>query len=267
MNIKHYALIFFLCLTIYTNSILANYNKTISFIPTRAIVSSNENQLYLEFWPVVAKAWKKIGIRPTLALVADKQIPVDETIGHVIRFEPLPGVPTSFYAQVIRLLLPLYFEDDICLISDIDMIPLSASYFLDSAPTVHPDNFVVYRNKGYFENKFPMCYNAARGKTFKEIFGITKEQIPNLVAQWYQLGFGWDTDEIMLYRYITTWPDFNERCTLLDHTTSKRIDRSAWRYDEKLVANNWYIDAHCLRPYSKYKREIDRLLKMSKIID
>ena len=264
MNATKQIIFSFICLIIYTNSIFANYNNTII---DRVIVSSNENLTYLEFWPLVAQAWKKMGIKPTLALIADKNLTIDETLGDVIRLEPIPGIPTSFYAQVIRLLLPLYFEDEFCLISDIDMIPLNAAYFNDAVREIDPTHFVVFRNKGYFENKFPMCYNAALGKTFKEIFGIAKEQIPQLVRQWYHEGFGWDTDEIMLYRSVTTWPHFNDRCTLLNHEVRKRIDRSFWKYNEKLLADHWYIDAHCLRPYSKHKKEIDRLLKIARIVE
>ena len=88
-----------------------NFFQVEALIIDRAIVSSDSNPDYLDFWPIVAKAWNKLGIRPTLALIADKSVQVDESLGDVIRFEPIKGVSNALYAQTIRLLLPILFED------------------------------------------------------------------------------------------------------------------------------------------------------------
>ena len=34
-----------------------------------AVVSSNNDPTYLDFWPYVAKAWKRIGIEPVLLFI------------------------------------------------------------------------------------------------------------------------------------------------------------------------------------------------------
>src|ERR1700737_349362 len=81
----------------------------------RVILGCDANPMYIEFWPMVARTWKEIvGVKPTLALIAPSSMVIDESLGDVIRFEPIPGIPTSFQAQVIRLLLPAYFEDEVC---------------------------------------------------------------------------------------------------------------------------------------------------------
>lgn len=232
----------------------------------RVILSTDANPTYIEFWPVVAKVWKQLlGIQPTLALIADDSVHVDESLGDVIRLKPIEGVPTAQYAQLIRLLLPIYFEDDVCIISDIDMIPLCKDYFVNSVTHIPQDCFVVYRDKAYqeHERRYPMCYNAALGKTFKEVFKINNpHEIPELIKKWYALGLKWDTDELMLYWYLSQWPDFQERCIKLGHETIKRVDRSFWNYDALKVRNLQYIDAHCLRPYSQYQQEIDALIQL-----
>jgi len=111
----------------------------------RVILATNDNPEYIEFWPLVAKAWKEIvGIQPTLALIGDESVQVDESLGDVIRFAPIEGVSTGNYARTIRLLLPILFEDEVCLISDIDMLPLSKEYYQGSIADVPEDNFVVY---------------------------------------------------------------------------------------------------------------------------
>ena len=230
----------------------------------RVILATDDNPDYIEFWPVVAKAWQEIvGIQPTLALIAHKDVEIDESLGDVIRFEPIEGVPTSFQAQTIRLLLPALYPDDVCILSDIDMIPLNKSYFVDSIQDCSEDSFVVYRDKAYHEHeeKYPMCYLAARGSTFQEIFRVGNlREIRRKIQALHDFGLGWNTDELMLYHYLHAWKDFNERCIKLGHNVEKRVDRSSWRHDCKLLRSGYYIDAHCPRPYSRFKDDIDKLV-------
>ena len=235
-----------------------------SFTLIRVILACDNNPMYIQFWPIVSRAWTQlVGVRPTLALIADSSVTVDESLGDVIRFDPIPGVPTSLYAQAIRLLLPALYENDFCIIADIDMIPLSKEYFQDSVKDISDDKFVVYRDKGYpvEYKKFPMCYHAARGSVYKEVFNVhDKNSIPEIIKQWHGFNLGWNTDELVLYWYLTHWKDFETRCTKLGHGVDGRIDRSAWGYDKQQLVSKKYIDAHCLRPYMKYKLYIDQLV-------
>jgi hypothetical protein len=42
----------------------------------------------------------------------------------------------------------------------------------------------------------------------------------------------------------------------------RRIDRYwHWPADDQLLAQGYYIDAHCPRPYSAYKDEIDAIIR------
>jgi hypothetical protein len=232
----------------------------------RVIVASDTNPAYLPFWPLVARAWKEIaGFEPVLAFIADRDTVVDETIAEVIRFEPIPGIPTGFQAQAIRLLLPIYFEDDVSLISDMDLIPLSKAYFVDSVAHCPEHNFVVFRDgvRDLGKSQYPMCYVAAQGKTFKEVFRMSdRTEIPSLIKEWYALGLGWTTDQQMLYSYLNRWDRFEPRCVRLGHDVTRRIDRANWRYDADLIKQNFYIDAHLPRPYDAHKQHIDRLASL-----
>lgn len=241
------------------------------FLPLRAlkidrvILATDNNPAYIEFWPVVAKAWKeRIGVQPTLALIASNDVQVDESLGDIMRFEPLPGIPTSLQAQTIRLLLPAYFPDEVCILSDIDMIPLSKEYFVDSIAQLPDDAFVVYRQVADIP-KFPMCYVAAKGSIFKEVFQIKDvAAITDIITYWHSLNIGWNTDEMVLYHYLLQWPQYGEKCIKLGHGVEKRIDRYCWAHDDQLLAQGYYIDAHCPRPYSAHKKEIDAILKKPK---
>jgi hypothetical protein len=234
----------------------------------RVILSSNENQTYLDFWPLVAEAWQRLGIKPTLALIGDESLRVDESYGDVIRIKPIPGVSTVTHAQVIRLLLPIYFEDEISIISDIDMVPCS-DYVSRSVAKVPDDKFVVYRDRAYGKSslRFPMCYNAGKGCLFKSIFNVNSiEDIPNKVKEWVSLGHAWDTDEIMLYKHVRSWQHFATNCVFLrhGHQLRRRIDRGLpWGYNKRLLKMGYYNDAHCERPISKspYKEHIEELAR------
>jgi len=230
----------------------------------RAIVSTNDNPMYIDFWPVVAKAWNKMGIKPTLALVGDENVKVDESLGDVIRIKPIEGVSTAVLAQTIRLLLPIYFEDEVSIISDIDMLPINKAYYVDSVKDYSDDSFIVYRPNPYPNQKLiSMCYNVAKGSTFKEVFGVYAiEDIPKTIKKWAtELKNNHMTDEIILYHKIHNWKDYNTRCVKLNDkiTGNRRIDRSSWKYDLNLLKQNYYIDSHMLRPYKRYKAEIDEL--------
>lgn len=237
----------------------------------RVILTSNDNPMYLDFWPLVAKAWKQIiGIQPTLFLISDHYIEVDETVGDVIRIQSIPGVKTSTHAQILRLVAPIYFENEVSIISDIDMLPLNRDYFIKSVADISDEKFVVYRDKGYGENsnRFPMCYSAGKGYLFKSIFNINGiDEIPNKIKQWIQEWHAkrpneeWETDEVTMFKYLHAWKYLKSRCVFLHHTSMlpQRIDRSDWRYDKEKLKNNYYIDAHMVRPLQKYYREIKEL--------
>jgi hypothetical protein len=230
----------------------------------RAIIATDANPMYLEFWPIVAKAWKEIvGIKPTLVFVAPLEIPIDETLGDVIRFEPIPDIPTAFQAQVIRLLIPILFEDEVCILSDMDMIPLQRDYFVKFVANIPADSFVIYKDGAFpadVYTQYPMCYNAALGSTFKEIFKINgADEIRQRIQAWYNLGLGWTSDQQILYYAIRFWCNKETRCVMLHHDVIGRVDRACWNYNKFLLKNNGYVDAHMLRPYSKFKQEIDAL--------
>lgn len=235
----------------------------------RVIVSSDANQLYLPFWPIVAKTWKQlVSITPTLILVAPKDVVVDESLGDVIRFEPIPGIPTAFQAQVIRLLAPAYYENEVCIISDIDMIPLSKDYFLKSVAQIDEDCFVTFKDGAFAGQsiaEYPMCYNVAKGSVFKELFNIESiDDIPAIIKDWYALGWGWTTDQQILYRTLNAWHKQTGRLVKLGHTVDKRVDRGWWGYDPDLLRSGYYVDCHMLRPYQQYEQQ---LLNLTRLLD
>jgi hypothetical protein len=230
----------------------------------RVILAADDNPRYRPFLPLAVEAWTRIvGLRPTVAIVGD-DTGIDSASADVVRFAPIPGVPTGRHAQLCRLLLPTLFPDDVSLISDADLIPLSRHYFLASVRRVRDDRFVVFRNGFYDPGTpfYPMCYCAARGRTFGQVFDVRgRQDFEAAIRRWAGLNWGWSTDERVLFEAANAWHARTGRLERLYHRVRWRIDRENWAYSPLRVRSGLYIDAHLPHPYE------DRATEFASLID
>ena len=56
------------------------------------------------------------------------------------------------------------------------MMPLSKKYFQDSISELSENSFVVYRSDATPDNMLPICWNAALGSTWGDIFSIKNRE-------------------------------------------------------------------------------------------
>jgi len=233
----------------------------------RSIVSTDDNPLYYEFWPVVAKAWRNIGIQPLVAAIGG--VTLDYFYGTVINIPSIEGISNGFIAQVIRFILPCFFPEDVSIIGDIDMIPLRRDYFTKQVAAYDEDSIVVFSADAYKgEIRYPMCYIAAKGKYFQEIIGlksINSSDILAFIKELHSLNLNWDTDELYFSRRLHASP-------LLQNTifikrggwnpfARNRVDRGAWHCSKINLCIDKYIDAHCLRPLDKHREQLKAIFK------
>lgn len=245
------------------------FQQSMSFKLDRVILTCNDDPAYLELWPLAARAWRDIvGVKPTLALVAQDEVNVDETIGDVIRFKPIDGVSTTLQAQYIRLLLPCLFPDEVCIVGDIDLIPLQERFFTKYVKNIPEDCFVIYRNNYYWWSKprIYVNYIAAKGSVFREIFGAeTMADIMGVIHAWERLGKEWDDLEKLLYRYVTAWAKAHKhRIKKLGFGAEnhKRISRKKnCKYHKKRLKKGKYIEFRCPLPYEEHRGTIDEILQ------
>lgn len=232
------------------------------------IVSSNNNPFYLDFWPIISKIWKeKFKITPVLGLICDENSNFENSeYGLIKKFKSIEGIDEGFQSQIVRLFLPKELNG-YCLISDIDMIPLSIKYFEECASYLTEDNIVIYSsdNPECLKNKeYPMCYFSSHSESFKKIFDLNLEW-PSFVDLMKTRNQGWFTDQRYLYEKVNEYKNNTNKVILLNRGWSgmanKRIDRSSWSYDPIKVSEGYYIDCHSLRPYTNHKIEIDKLIK------
>lgn len=230
------------------------------------IVSTDDNPLYSEFWPVVKNLWSNlVGIKPILVKISDTDeiIESDECIIHNLK--KVDGIKTGLQSQIARMFVTKYYKDSVCLTSDIDMLPLSKKYFTSDIENLNNDSMVIFSSDAYKNvNRYPICYNAGKGSLFSEILqlDVSFEEYCNRLLS---LGWGWDTDELYFGRMINSYYD-QSKITKLNRgwtfgVAKDRLDRIRWKYDPNNFKDQ-FIDSHSLRPYSTHKTQIDKIVNL-----
>lgn len=230
------------------------------------VVSSDENQMYLDFWELTKKMWiEVVGIKPILIKIGNTDSFNDFGDCIIIEIKKIDNINTGLQSQLCRLYVSKYFENKNILISDIDMIPLSKDYFINQVEDINDDSIVVYSSDAYTNKvRFPMCYILANSEKYKTLFNINSDTTFNLFIEniLSQNNYGWDTDEIYLTKQII---NSNENIIKLNRGWNKgiandRIDRVNWIYDVNKLKSHGYIDSHLLRPYYLYENKINDLI-------
>lgn len=245
-----------------------------------AIHSSDSNNFYLDFWPLVSKVWKlKFNIEPILIYIDKNQnLEIDETYGTVIRMKEIDGIPNYLQNLWVRYWYPVNFLNEVSIISDIDMFPISKEYFIDSIKEIDDDKYVHLNpiiNTLPHPESLASCYHLAKGYKFKEVLDLA-DTWESSIWELYNSGLGcdhgihgehligkdrWAADERFATRKINEYKTQND-IVLLNRRGGHggyRIDRLDWVYSDENF--NDYIDSHSIRPYEVYKNEIDNLVE------
>jgi len=209
-------------------------------IPIRVILACDENFKYIQFWEPVAQHWKQHhGLKPTLFFIGTNTATLNKTIGEVIQVNPIPGLPTSLIAQMIRLVAPSMFPNDVCIVSDIDMFVLDGGFFKRYTQSVPIGHFVSLNRYPHSMNRVSICYQIALGSTFGRIFGCdgSLQSMTRCVQSWASVSTAWGEDEKLLTRVIKQWSGSNS---------------GQWHHTH--VPGLWGTDTNNQRTISRYLR-------------
>lgn len=241
----------------------------------RVILSCDDNPFYYDFWPLVKKVWKQhLDIEPYLVHITtdDKQDTDD-----ILNLKPIKDVPIYLQAQLARIYYTQIFEDEICLISDIDMFPISKNFFSKKNISANvQENSFYHLNPEIREfGQFPLCYYCAHGKTYKSLFNNmsweqfihfilnkdfnvnkTNYKLPNRL----QGNDLWFSDEIFLHtQVVEKGIQVKKSNTLI--LPHQRVDREQILNLNYLnLFNDKIVDIHLPRPYSQYTEHIDKII-------
>jgi hypothetical protein len=246
--------------------------------PTKVSISCNANPFYLEFWEPVSRIWKhKFGLEPYLFFVGRKENVPKKEHGTVVHVPIVKGIPEHTQAQWARLHFLQSDLDAVWITSDIDMFPLSRFYFMEMAQSVSDDCFVSLNSD--MRDYFPVCYNMATGRAFRDVLDLKPDFADDVRVVYEttssdshvvngQTFDNWNADERYSSSKICKYR-LNKPSKIIQFLRpggfhgGRRIDRNRWRYNDKMVKSDWYLDCHSLRPYGKHREQIEALLKMA----
>lgn len=243
----------------------------------KVLVSSDENPFYYDFWNDVSYVWKNIfQIEPVLIYVSNRDNKsLSQEFGEVVRVPEEDGIPKYLQGQLARIYYTKLFQEDICMLSDIDMIPVSKKYF-DKNKIINntKDNSFFHLSPVRREfGQYPMCYYTGYGKTFNKLFDdfTWKQFLENVVDYNFnanKLGYSlpthlknnhlWFSDELYLF---TKTKEKKINLIFNDSIIEERYRISREQILQADLKNNHtYIDCHMPRPFSLYSRQINYLI-------
>jgi len=227
------------------------------------VVSSDTNPMYSDFYPIVSKKWNQLGFDVIYLKIDNHETELKHTeYGLMKTFKAVEGIDTGFQSQVVRIYASMLFDESKnIMMSDIDMLPLNSDYFSENALKANENEILIYSGQPYDNPYFPSCYILGNTNILKNIFELENNYDDFIKKLASYSKCEWNTDEHYMYDKLIKYNnkiilerDFNRRVD--------RIDNDRWKYpvDENLLKAGYYIDSHMIRPYSKYKKKIDKLL-------
>lgn len=247
------------------------------------LTACNNNSRYLDLYPYVYKIWKKkFNLNCYLILISDK---INDKLidykDYIILFKPIKNMHSAYISQVIRILYPCLFDNKNILITDMDIFPVSKSYFINSVKKYNDESFISYTNRYIKDKQLAICYNLANSKIWKEIFNVNNvEDINIILKKWYNKNYdgtknceGWKTDQYKLFEYVQKWNNINNRLVLLNdkminfkrlHKKKKERNYIIRNFDiikEKILSES-FVDIHVSSKFAYKYKNIDYFKKI-----
>ncbi len=268
------------------------------------IIFAADDSYFIEFWPIQAKICKQVlDIEPVLFHITDEDGDFyDDGNGLVKKIKKIPGINSGIQAAIGRMFFTKFFPNEVCVVSDIDLLLINKDYIQNQIKDFKNDSIVLYLSDAYDFNRpevilhyersdFPYIqemycyhYNAATGNVFNKILG-TDCSFKEYLDKHIDISRGklfWCCDEFYFAECINNKNHGIKIHKLKRGYTSpwladKRIERHNFPvtleaegeieyqekygiYDIKKLKDGYYIDVNCCRPYSKYKKEIDKIV-------
>ena len=208
------------------------------------LTACDENPDYLYYIPFFIKCWKHLfpDVKIVIVMIMN-EIPEDlkEYAEHMVLFEPIQGMSTIYTAQNIRIYYPALLQSKACLITDIDLFPMSRSYYISGyTPKMLEDTFITFRpmKPGIVDdNQIAICYNIASSEVWRKVNGVNNIQdvciklIENYPIDYGELmpppmdwlRCGWFKDQELLFDFVKM---SNVKHHIVGDALFKRIDKS-----------------------------------------
>jgi len=249
----------------------------------RIILSTNDDVTYYNYAPLVTKAWRTFipDCKISFAYVGNSEFQyecIQSLSDDSYWFKEISDVPTPNHSKVARMIIAAEHENDICLFSDLDIIPLQGEYFNNLFNISEKNEGIVcagFDAPCYQRHpdigKVPVCYMVGKGKFFKTLSNPDNKKYDELIESWKDV-FVFDTKESInrhpfsdesLYRTMfekSNIPKFGISRGWSTGRADYRIDRVAWKDTNiAMISEGHYIDCHTIRPYDKTDEVLEKI--------
>jgi hypothetical protein len=252
----------------------------------KVLFGCNADPMYYDFWNVNSMLFQeKFGIEPVLCFCGEikHEYGIKSRHGHVIEFPLVEGVPEYLQATWVRFYAASLFPNEVCLLGDIDMLPISRNFYLRNIETISNDTYVhLYAdayNVGNFrhwkqpilDNTVPAHHHVGKGRLFKEIYQL--EETWEKEARAFADGIGgvthpehpgwkhWCRDEVhptfMMRGYIKRLGSSKIYTPSYSQVLLSRPDVD---YTQEDLESDKFFACHSPRPYKTHKKWIDDLI-------
>lgn len=248
----------------------------------RVVVSSDTNPKFIEFWPLIQKAWGHLfGVPVTLALVAEDNDPAAKLEGDVYRLAPIEGIPLANQAKMARYYVAsLGPAEAVLMTNDMDLLPLQTAYInelLGQRPIGHLFTIGSELYTGAENGKFTAGYLTAEGHVWRRLvnpYGVAWADFVNRFVGLRVFDHKEDISRNVHHENPDTFSDESLLRAAVHVTgvpvhraprgfaayTDRAVCRSAWNIDPVKLANGTYVEAHLLRPWSQHRAAIQPLI-------
>lgn len=250
----------------------------------KVILSVNEDPKFIDFLELVSLSWRKFfpSVEIELGFISDR----NENDPYIINmkkycnvhiFKPMLDIPLHNLAKAYRWLVACKFDSEICMINDLDLIPLQKKYTQRLFDIRKKDYLLcvgadVYRGS-IDDGKFPSGYMMAESYVFKKVINpnnLTEEEV---LRSWKGLKIYDDyesishnnahgegvffSDESLIRALISIskYPNIQYE----DRGFTPFVDsvsRGNWKCDVEKLYNEEYIESHMPRPYLMHREEL-----------
>lgn len=170
------------------------------------VIFSGDNAYYYLWEPISEVISKVLKIKPVLFFVTENEETdfYEDKFGIVKKIKNPTGFNSGFMGQIYRMYGTKYFQDEVCLISDLDMLLFNRKWLESSLENVDNDHLAILNSDAYDTNRaecvgnrvrYPMCYLVGKGKLFNKILN-TDRTIEEFAGEIFDTKAGWDSDEI-----------------------------------------------------------------------
>ena len=231
---------------------------------TTVLSAVNENPHYYMFIPKQILFWKKFDINFIVVYIGEKLPEVlKEYTNNIILWKNNLDLNSAFVSQNIRIYYPALInipDDEMVMITDIDMLPTNDRYYKHDIEKYDIDDFIYYR---HIDNQqIYMCYNAAHPKIWSTVFSIKNEKdIEDNIYTNYDKTYngvpgsnGWFIDQETMYNKLIVYPHLKVLNRPIKRLETYMLINHIEKNDKNFIY--LYDDVHFHRSYLKNEKLI-----------